>query len=117
MHSYDIIIKEDFRMIGYCMCGETDEGYDEIHKCCGVKCDWCKPTFFIKKIEYIAHRVDFKGLQKDLWKAEDEFIEKYFGKDELIEEKKNEKKNQLLEDIAYYKQFIQNLQEQLENLE
>ncbi len=117
MYSYDIIIKEDFRMIGYCMCDETDEGYNKIHKCCGVKCDWYKPTFFIKKTEYIAHRIDFKGLEKDLWKAEDEFIEKYFEKDESIEIKKNEKRNQLLQDIAYHKQFIQNLQEQLENLE
>lgn len=116
-YSYDIIINDKEEMIGYCMCEETDEDYNEKYKCCGKECDWYRPSFFIKKTKYIARRVDFEGQQRDYWKAQEKFIDKYFEEEEKIEQEKNEKRNQLLKDIAYYEQFIQNLQEQLKNLE
>ncbi len=116
LYSYDIIIKEDFRMIGYCFCDKYNEGYNEKYHCCGVNCDWCKPTFSIKKSEYIAYEVDFDGLQRDLWKEEDKFIEKYFGVDGLrTKELELERKNKEQE-LEYYKSMIIKLEEELKKI-
>lgn len=71
---------------GYCMCKPTDEGYNEIHKCCGVSCDWDCPRITMLVCsntdeEIISLKEEFHGLQRDLWKAKDRFIEEYFGDD------------------------------------
>jgi hypothetical protein len=116
LYSYEIIIKEDFRMIGYCFCNSGHKGYDERYKCCGVNCDWYKPTFSIKKTEYIAYEIDFDGLQRDLWRKEDEFIEKYFGTDGLrTKELELERKNKEQE-LEYHKNMIIQLEEELKKL-
>lgn len=116
-YSYDIIIKERDEMIGYCMCERTDEGYNKKYNCCGVECDWYRPCFFLKKVEYIGMKVDFVGLQKDLWNAIEKFKDKYFEKEYTKQQEQENKRNQLSREVDYYKRLLNNLQEQLKELE
>lgn len=98
---------------GYCMCEPTDEGYNVEHKCCGIVCDWCCPVIRIEEVHEIEE-VEFKGQQRDLWKAIDEFI------DEQGNTEKQKKKNKLLSEIKWRKERVEELrglENQLKELE
>lgn len=98
---------------GYCMCEPTDEGYNVEHRCCGIVCDWCCPIIRIEEVHEIEE-VEFKGQQRDLWKAIDEFI------DEQGSTEKQKKKNKLLSEIKWRKERVEELkglENQLKELE
>jgi len=113
---YELTINYQSDYCGYCMCTEEDEGYNEEHRCCGVECDWEYPTLKIKRVENVAYE-EFEGLQKDLWKAEDEFIEKYFGRESLQYEKEEEEIKRMTDMLFYHKRECQKLKEKLDELQ
>lgn len=66
---YKMTLLFDERHWGYCECTPDMEGYNEVHECCGVGCDWSTPSIQIDKIEYVGW-VNFGGYQRDMWELE-----------------------------------------------
>lgn len=60
----ELLSEDDY--CGYCQCEPGDTGYNEIHECCGVHCDWSKPRIRLKKVDDLAE-MTFSGRAKDLW--------------------------------------------------
>lgn len=115
-YSYQIIIRDKEEMIGYCMCTNEDEGYVNEYSCCGKCCDWYRPTFILEKTN---KPISFIGLQADYWKAQEEFIDKYFEVDEESrrkEEERKRKERELIDNIGFYRDIIRDLEKRLEEL-
>lgn len=56
---------EDY-FVGYCMCTPDMPEYDEIHKCCGVACDYSVPAMEVRLINTIMN-YEFPGRERDMW--------------------------------------------------
>ena len=52
----------------FCCCSEHNLQYNQIHRCCGVDCDWEIPVV-TKKSGNIRERFVFEGAQKELWEV------------------------------------------------
>lgn len=87
-YHYELNLTFEERYWGYCMCSSEDDGYNAEHACCGNGCDWIAPSFDLYKIENISHS-SFNGVEKDLWKIEEEWGE------HLVEHKEEIKRNKL----------------------
>ena len=74
---YIITICNDEHWMNYCMCERGDEGYNEERNCCGMDCDWETSYFRIERITNLGNYKMEKMLQKDYWKLEEEFYNKY----------------------------------------
>lgn len=73
---YEIGIGYEMDLMGYCMCSPQDEFYDIKHDCCGIECDWLRPTLTInKKIHLLFNK--WEGLERDFWVAIEEAKQKY----------------------------------------
>ena len=113
--TYKLIIDYKDEFLGYCLCDEDMDSYNEKYGCCGLYCDWSYPTLTVEKIEHLGSK-EFDGFQRDLWNEEDKFIEKYFGKDSLYEQENKKKKKKIENDLQYHKNMIDQLEKKLKNL-
>lgn len=50
----------------FCCCSEHNPQYNNIHRCCGVECDWEIPVV-TRKVGNKQDRFIYKGNQKELW--------------------------------------------------
>ncbi|OPH61853.1 hypothetical protein BC351_01015 [Paenibacillus ferrarius] len=69
---YDIVLSSNQMWGGYCQCTPEDEGYNPIHDCCGLGCDYNAPSFNIKKISNVAGE-DFTGHERDMWLLQEQW--------------------------------------------
>lgn len=73
---YKLLMGSKFEGIGYCNCSPNDENYNEKYKCCGIECDWCKPTMTVLG-QRLLGMSEFLGTQKILWENEEKYLRKY----------------------------------------
>lgn len=72
IRTYSMEFGEELRGINYCECEDSDEGYNAQYGCCGVNCDWYIPYMEVNG-RNLSSRSYFKGLEKDLWKLEEDY--------------------------------------------
>ncbi|MFK3936521.1 hypothetical protein ACI2JA_03265 [Alkalihalobacillus sp. NPDC078783] len=63
---YLIKLTDSPEYTGYCMCEPSHKGYDPVKACCGIVCDWYRPSISVSKVDDYS----FVGDEKDLWEAE-----------------------------------------------
>ena len=100
IRNYLLHFAYDFRLLGYCDCSPSDEGYDVDKCCCGVSCDWYAPLLMIEKVESVGCKETYNGIAKEYWIGETEFKE--INKDKLIEieyYKKKQRSKKIIRDI------------------
>lgn len=90
----------------YCECERDYDDYNSEYECCGVNCDWSRPTLDLRKMICLSN-YKFIGRQKDLWKLKDDILDDIRG---LESKKLKEKKNKLILEIS-------KLQRELEDME
>lgn len=73
-HYYKIEFGFQDRPWGYCDCSVNDEDYNHFKNCCGASCDWEAPEIRMYKIRQIGRAV-FEGLNRDLWRLNDEWTQ------------------------------------------
>ena len=88
---YEIKFSEEQVWGNYCECQPTDEGYNEIHECCGEDCDYINSTFQLLKVYPMSYS-SYKGKAKDIWREIETIEESY---DDKIEQRKKSIQEQI----------------------
>ena len=74
----------------YCECQPSDEGYNEIHECCGEDCDYINSTFQLLKVYPMSYS-SYQGKARDLWREIETIEETY----DQVEQKKKDIQDQI----------------------
>lgn len=105
-YDYYFVLDKDEEYLGYCTCSPNDKGYNPKYDCCGISCDWERPFILVFKIHKLGLRIEFEGLQKDMWSVIEEY-EENADNSKIIKEIKEEleeieAKIEVLEDRKSY---------------
>ncbi|MED2737246.1 hypothetical protein [Bacillus toyonensis] len=110
--SWNLILSSVDEMTSYCQCESSMTGYNEKNGCCGIKCDWYRPTYTLQKV-ISAYKV-YEGNQNEIWNTEKKW-EKYYK--QYQKEKLEREKSLLIQQKANYISVIEKQEEKIKEID